>query len=112
MRVGQMRRQPGFLTFAELGAKSEPTKVAEEAAPEPVVPAEAIDDKFAYAPPWARRDRTVTERQQHSGPSEGDIAPAFLRVKSPAERGGVRGYPSAIEAWRRSFCDIAPSAAP
>ena len=43
-----------FLTFAELGAKSEPTKVADEAAPERVVPAEAIDDKFAYAPPWAR----------------------------------------------------------
>ena len=82
-----------FLTFAELGAKSEPTKVAEEAAPVRVVPAEAIDDKFAYAPPWARRDRTVTERQQHSGPSEGDIAPAFLRVKSPAERGGVPRLP-------------------
>jgi hypothetical protein len=110
----------GFLAFAEPAAKPEPTKVA---APERVVPAEGIDDKLAYAPPRARDqrrpvpvlrpapmatpsapiatiggslsgDRTVTERQQHSGPSEGDIAPAILRVKSPAERGGVPRLPA------------------
>ena len=112
----------GFLAFAELGAKSEPTKVADEAAPERVVRAEGIDDKFAYAPPWAREqrrpvpvlrpapmatpsvpiatisgslsgDRAVTERQQHSGPSEEDIASAILRMKSPAERGGAPRLP-------------------
>jgi hypothetical protein len=91
-----------FLAFAELEAKSGPTKVAEEAAPEPIVPANVIDDKLAYAPPWARDqrrptsvmraasgDRTVTEQQRYSGLSEGDIAPAILKLKSPAQRGGV-----------------------
>jgi hypothetical protein len=106
-----------FLAFAEQGAKSEPTKVADEAASERVVPAE-IDDKLAYAPPRARDqrrpvsvlrppqiatpsasiatfggsvggDRTVTERLRPSEPSEGDDASAILRLKSPGERGGV-----------------------
>jgi hypothetical protein len=111
-----------FLAFAELGAKSEPTKVADEAAPERVVPTEGIDDKLAYAPPQGRnqrrpvpmlrpaqivtssvpiatiggslsRDRTVTGRQRISGLSEGDNASANLRLKSPAERGGVPRLP-------------------
>jgi hypothetical protein len=111
-----------FLAFAELEGKSEPTKVADEAAPERVVSAEGIDDNLAYAPPRARDqmrptpvlrpaqmvtpsvpiatfggslsgDRTVTERQRQSGLSEGDIAPATLRLKSPAERGGVPRLP-------------------
>src|ERR1700686_919879 len=46
-----------FLAFAELGAKSEPKKVAEEAAPERVVPAEGIEGNLAYAPPRARDQR-------------------------------------------------------
>jgi hypothetical protein len=107
---------------AELGAKSEPTKVADEGAPERVVPAEGIDDKLAYARPRARDqrrpvsvsrpaqiatpsariatfggslsgDRTVTERQRPSGLSEGDNASAILRSKSPAEREGVPRLP-------------------
>jgi hypothetical protein len=119
-----------FLAFAEQGAKSEPTKVADEAAPERVVPAEGIDDKLAYAPPRARDQRrpvsvlrpsqiatptapiatfggslsggTVTERQRPSGLSEGDNASAILRLKSPAERGGVPRLP----AGERSLASI------
>ena len=111
-----------FLAFAELEAKSEPTKVADEAAPERVVPAKGIDDKLAYAPPPARDqrrampvlrpaqiatpsvpiatfggslsgDRTVTERQRQSGLREGDFASAILKLKSPAERRGVPRLP-------------------
>src|ERR1700686_4304672 len=46
-----------FLAFAELEAKSGPKKVAEEAAPERVVPAEGIEGNLAYAPPRARDQR-------------------------------------------------------
>ena len=94
-----------FLAFAELEEKSEPTKVVDEAATERIVPAESVDDNLTYAPPWAR-DQTL-----HSGLSEDDIASAFLRLKSPAERGDAQRLPvGAIEARRRSFCDVAPSA--
>jgi hypothetical protein len=111
-----------FLAFAELEGKSEPTKVADEAAPERVVPAEGIEDNLVYAPPRARDqrrptpvlrpakmatpsvpiatfggslsgDRTVTERQRQPGLSEGDMTSAILRLKSPAERGGVPRLP-------------------
>jgi hypothetical protein len=111
-----------FLAFAELEGESEPTKVADEATPERVVAAEGIEDNLAYAPPRARdqrrptpvlrpaqmatpsvpiatfggslsEDRIVTERQRQPGLSEGDMASAILRLKSPAERGGAPRLP-------------------
>ena len=90
-----------FLAFAELEAKPEPTKVADEAAPARVVGADGIDgnalprarDQMRPMPmlrplqiatpsvPIATigrslsEDRTVTERQRHSGFSEEETLP-------------------------------------
>jgi hypothetical protein len=114
-----------FLAFAELEAKSEPTKVADKLAPERVVPGNKIDDKLAYAPPWARDQRrpkpvlrppqtlatpsrpiatlgrslsgyrTVPEQQRNIG-GERSLASIILRHCAV---GGAAALTSAVIAW-------------
>jgi hypothetical protein len=68
-----------FLAFAELEAKVEPAKVVDEAATEAIVPGKNVNDNLTFAPPWAR------DQRRQSGLSKAEIAPAMLRLKSPAE---------------------------
>ena len=114
-----------FLAFAELEARSEPTKVVDEAAPERVVRGNKIDDKLAYAPPWARDQRrpmpvlrppqtlatpsrpiatlgrslsgyrTVPEQQRNIG-GERSLASIILRHCAV---GGAAALTSAVIAW-------------
>jgi hypothetical protein len=73
-----------FLAFAELEAKVEPAKVVDEAATEAIVPGKNVNDNLTYAPPWAR------DQRRQSGLSKAEIAPAMLRLKSPAELRGAQ----------------------
>ena len=76
-----------FLAFAELEAKVEPAKVVDEAATEAIVPGKNVNDNLTYAPPWAR------DQRRQSGLSKAEIAPAMLRLKSPAELRGAQRLP-------------------
>lgn len=98
-------------------------QLVDEVAPKPVDHAKDIDAISRYVPPLAldeahpllvsrpaptlvpsspplaalrqplRGDRAVTERRRHSGLSQDDIASAILRLKPPAELGGVSRLP-------------------
>src|SRR5580700_3972658 len=76
-----------FLAFAELEAKVEPAKVVDEAATEAIVPGKNVNDNLTFAPPWAR------DQRRQSGLSKTEIAPAMLRLKSPAELRGAQRLP-------------------
>ena len=98
-------------------------RLVDEVAPESVDSAELIDGKLTHVPPWTRddeqpmpmlrpahalvpsrvpisalsqplrRDRAVIAQRRHSGLSQDDVASAILRLKSPAEVGGIPGLP-------------------